>query len=71
MERPLDILPDAVYVLIHRFVQRQQLSLEVIREFRPHLVDSTKRRPTKDYASATQWGIANAFAQLCSAFRAI
>ena len=56
MESPLDTLPDAIYGLIHRFVQRQQLSLEVIREFRPYLVDSTKRRPTKEYAPATNWG---------------
>ena len=56
MESPLDTLPDVIYLLIQQFVQRQQLSLEVIREFRPHLVDSTKRRPSKEYASATQLG---------------
>src|SRR5258708_35574400 len=51
-----ETLQAAVYRLVVRFVQRQQLPLEVILKYRPHLVDSTKRRPTKEYASATQIG---------------
>ncbi|MEP7285623.1 MAG: hypothetical protein ABI947_07645 [Chloroflexota bacterium] len=55
----MDTLQASVDHLIRRFVQRQQLPLEVIRQFRPHMVDSTKRRPSKEYASATgsgHWG---------------
>jgi hypothetical protein len=56
MDDSVDALLDAVYLLVERFVQRQQLPLEVIREFRPYWVDSTKHRPSKKYASATGTG---------------
>lgn len=52
----VDTLSSAVYLLLERFIQRQQLAFDVIQKFRPHLIDPTKRRPTKEYASATQWG---------------
>jgi hypothetical protein len=50
-------LQTEVYTLIERFVQRQQLPLEVIQKFRPYLIDPIKRRPTdKEYIRATQIG---------------
>src|SRR5260221_12361691 len=59
----MDALQAAVFHLIERFVQRQQLPFEVIQKFRAHLVDSTKlRSTTKEYISATErgyWGKAN------------
>jgi hypothetical protein len=61
----MDTLSAAIYHLIERFVQRQQLPLEVIQKFRPHWIDSTKARPSKEYASATQlgyWGQDNEWA---------
>src|SRR5258706_3147711 len=59
----MDALQAAVFHLIERFVQRQQIPFEVIQKFRAHLVDSTKLRSTsKEYISATgrgYWGQAN------------
>jgi hypothetical protein len=56
MDNSQDTLLSSVYFFIERFVQRQQLCLEVIQEYRPHFLDPTKHRPTKEYASATQLG---------------
>lgn len=55
-ERALDALQAAVYRLVQRYVQRQRLPFEVIQKYRPRWVDSTQRRPSKEYASATGWG---------------
>src|SRR5262249_54021810 len=42
--------------LVQRFVKRQQLPFEVMQKYRPHLLDPTQRRPSKEYARATQIG---------------
>ncbi len=59
----MNSLQVAVYDLIEKYVQRQIVPFEVIREYRSHLVDSSTRRSTnKAYLKATQmgfWGESN------------
>ncbi len=59
----MNALQMAVYGLVEQFVQRQSIPFEVIRKYRPHLVDSSKRRSTdRAYLSSTAsgfWGEAN------------
>ncbi len=53
----MDALQAAIYRLIELYVQRQRLPFEVIRRFRPHLIDSSQPRSrSKEYLSATQIG---------------
>jgi hypothetical protein len=51
-----------VYSLVKRFVQRQSLAFDVLKAFRPYLVGSADRRPSKEYMKATfkgYWGTDN------------
>ncbi len=59
----MNTLQEAIYGLVEKFVQRQTVPYEVIRKYRPNLIDSSKPRSTsKAYLSATQigfWGESN------------
>jgi len=46
----------AVYSLIQLFVQRQTLVRDVIRKFRPKLLDPTQPWPSREYIQATSQG---------------